>query len=165
MASKKKKPAADAPTGKSQRGAAYERHRKRMGETQRAKSRSARDIAPIPKVKDARRRKRGSASFKVFCREYFPQTFNLPWSKDHLTAIARIQQAIKEGGLFAYAMPRGSGKTSLIIAAIIWAILLGHRKFVAVIASDGPTAAELLDAIKSELECNEALGEDFPEAC
>jgi hypothetical protein len=144
---------------------AYERHRERMGEAQSAKSKSARDIAPIPAIVNPDRRQRGKNSYEAFCREYFSQTFNLPWSADHRKAIDKIEQAVLRGGLFAYAMPRGSGKTSLVIAAILWALLYGFRKFAVVIGSDGPSAVEILDAIKSELECNEALYEDFPEAC
>ena len=62
-------------------------------------------------------------------------------------------------------MSRGSGKTSLCQAAVIWALLYGHRQFVALVASDQAAACMLLDDIKAELETNELLGEDFPEVC
>ena len=77
--------------------------------------------------------------------------------------IAKIEQAVLEGGLFAMAMPRGSGKTSLCETACLWALLYGHREFVALIGSDEEHAANMLDSIKVELEANERLLEDFPE--
>jgi hypothetical protein len=67
--------------------------------------------------------------------------------------------------LFATAMPRGSGKTTLAEVACIWAVLYGHRDFVALIGSDEGHAAQMLDSIKAELDGNELLLEDFPEVC
>src|SRR5690606_20277482 len=68
-----------------------------------------------------------------------------------------------EGGLFAMAMPRGSGKTTICECACIWAVLYGHREFVCLIGSDEGHAADMLDSIKMELEGNDRLLEDFPE--
>ena len=58
------------------------------------------------------------------------------------------------------AMPRGSGKTTLCETACLWALLYGHREFVALIGSDEDHAADMLDSIKSELENNVLLAED-----
>jgi len=89
----------------------------------------------------------------------------LPWSKDHLEAIRRIEQATLRGGLFAMAMPRGSGKTSLALAAALWALLYGHRKFVVLIAATALAAEDLLAKMRDELEKNPLLAADFPEVC
>lgn len=137
-----------------------ERERARNAEA----SREGRDIGELPKVVDPARKKTATGDFRFFCETYLPQTFDLGWSDDHLRAIDRIEQAILRGGLFALAMPRGSGKTSLCEAAATWAILCGHRNFVALIGADKDSAVELLDSIKVELETNELLLEDFPEA-
>jgi len=59
------------------------------------------------------------------------------------------------------AMPRGSGKTSLCETACLWAMLYGHRDFVALIGSDEEHAAQMLDSIKAELENNDRLLDDF----
>ncbi|MCA9251269.1 MAG: phage terminase large subunit family protein, partial [Phycisphaerales bacterium] len=91
--------------------------------------------------------------------------FHLPWSDDHLKVIAKIEQAVLEGGLFAMAMPRGSGKTSLCEIACLWALVYGHREFVALIGADEEHAANMLDSIKVELESNDLLLVDFPEVC
>jgi len=137
---------------------------------ERARDRNARlsaigrDIAPLPEVVKPERKAGAAGSFQRFCEAYFPQTFYLPWSGDHLKVIARIEQAVLHGGLFALAMPRGSGKSSLCERACIWAILYGHRRFVCLIGSDEGHAVNMLDTIKTELESNNLLLEDFPEA-
>jgi hypothetical protein len=102
--------------------------------------------------------------FKLFCETYYPQTFFLPWSEDHLKVIGQVQVSVLEGGLFATAMPRASGKTSLCEAACVWAILYGHRHFIPLIGSDENNAIGMLNSIKTEFEINDLLNEDFPEA-
>ncbi|MBE7455465.1 MAG: phage terminase large subunit family protein [Phycisphaerae bacterium] len=72
---------------------------------------------------NAERKAKAERDFRFFCEQYFPQTFHLPWSPDHLKVIAKIEQAVLEGGLFAMAMPRGSGKTSLCETACLWALV------------------------------------------
>ena len=123
-----------------------------------------RDIGSIPEVVDAERKQKGERDFRFFCQSYFPQTFHLPWSQDHLKVIAKIEQAVLHGGLFAMAMPRASGKTSLAETACIWAMLAGARQFVCLIGSDTGHARSMLESIKVEFEINEQLLEDYPEA-
>jgi len=86
------------------------------------------------------------------------------WSTDHLTAISKIEGAVLRGELFVFAMPRGSGKSTLCEWASIWALVYGHRQFVVVIGSDQSIAEQMLDSIKAHLEQNDLLAEDFPEA-
>jgi len=143
----------------------YEAYRDRKAREARAMSLSGRDIGELPEVTDAARKDRARSDFRFFCEAYFPQTFHLRWSADHLRVIAKIEQAVLEGGLFAMAMPRGSGKTSLCETACLWALAFGHREFVALIGSDEDHAAGMLDSIKAELENSELLAADFPEVC
>lgn len=125
----------------------------------------ARDIGPPPEVVNRERRASGKADLAVFLKAYFPQAFPLPWSRDHLRVIESLQVAIQEGGLFAMAMPRGSGKTTMSIRAALYALLYGYRQFVCVIGASEPTAKSLLTTIQNELRFNDLLAEDFPEAC
>ncbi|MBN1436195.1 MAG: phage terminase large subunit family protein [Sedimentisphaerales bacterium] len=67
------------------------------------------------------------------------------------------------GGLFALAMPRGSGKTVLMQMACLWSALSGATEFVCLIASSADRAKDLLENIKVWLETNPLLAEDFPE--
>ncbi len=128
-----------------------------------ALSLAGRDIGELPAVVDPRRKARAATDFRFFCESYFHLTFHLPWSPDHMKVIARIEQAVLHGGLYAMAMPRGSGKTTIAECACLWAILFGHRDFVALIGSDEGHATDMLDSVKMELDGNDLLLADFPE--
>ena len=143
----------------------YEAMKERARQRNAMLSLSGRDIGDLPSVADPARKERAARDFRFFCDAYFAQTFHLPWSPDHLRVIAKIEQAVLEGGLFAMAMPRGSGKTSLCETACLWALVYGHREFVALVGSDEEHAAGMLESIKAELENSEILGADFPEVC
>jgi len=124
---------------------------------------AGRDIGDLPVVVNLERKEKAAFDFRFFCEQYFPLTFHLPWSRDHLKVIAKIEQAVLRGGLFAMAMPRGSGKSTICECACIWAVLYGHREFVCLIGSDEGHAMDMLDSIKMELDGNDLLLEDFPE--
>ena len=126
---------------------------------------AGRDIGELPEPVKPERRLKAAGDFRFFCESYFPFTFYLPWSPDHLKVIAKIEEAVLKGGLFAMAMPRGSGKTSQAECACLWAVLYGHRDFVCLIGSDEGHAMDMLESIKTELDGNELLAEDFPEVC
>jgi hypothetical protein len=128
-----------------------------------ALSLAGRDIGDLPAVVNVARKEQASSDFRFFCERYFPLTFYLPWSPDHLKVIAKIEQAALRGGLFAMAMPRGSGKSTISECACIWAVLYGHRDFVCLIGSDEGHAMDMLESIKMELDGNDLLLEDFPE--
>lgn len=136
---------------------------------ERARARSAalslagRDIGDLPAVAKPERKALAAADFQFFCESYFPLTFHLAWSPDHLKVIRKIEQAVLHGGLFAMAMPRGAGKSSICEVACIWAVLYGHRDFVCLIGSDEGHAMDMLESIKTELDGNDLLLEDFPE--
>jgi hypothetical protein len=116
-------------------------------------------------VRDQIRRDGCERSLLRFLETYLAAAFYLGWSEDHLVVIADMERAILEGTLFAIAMPRGSGKTTLILGAIIWALLHGHRKYVAVIGATEKHADRMLDSIRSSLQNNPLLLADFPEVC
>lgn len=143
---------------------AYERKRARAQQREAAQTAAGQDIGAIPPIRNSRRRRGGMADFRHFCESYFPQRFFLPWSPDHLTVLAMIQETITAGGSYALAMPRGSGKTSLMETACLWAILAGYHPMVLLIGSDLDAATDLLNSLKSDLEENARLAEDFPRA-
>lgn len=151
--------------GKVATNTKYERRKERAVRRSRAESRAARDIGKLPTVRNPQRKRRCRRDFKRFCESYFPDTFCLPWSEDHLRVISLIETVVLEGGLFAVAMPRGSGKTSLCEAASIWATFYGHRPFVAVIGPDEGHAKQRVENIRIEIETNDRLLADFPEVC
>ena len=142
----------------------YEAHKTRMGELSRERSAAGRDIGDIPAVVNPERRAMCERDFQMFCEFYFPRVFFLNWSEDHLTAIEKIEAAMLEGAQFAFAMPRGQGKTTLCWVGALWAMLYGHRKFLVIIASGQPEALKLLDKMKLFLKSSKKLLDDFPEA-
>lgn len=129
-----------------------------------AETQKGNNIAPIPKVVNQRRRSKCRLDLRLFCETYFPAVFRLAWSRDHLRVIAKMQSAVLTGGLSAFAMPRGSGKTTLARIAAIWAIVYGHRRWVCIIGATDDAACRLLSASKKDLLRNEILGSDFPAA-
>ncbi|MDQ7012445.1 MAG: phage terminase large subunit family protein [Planctomycetota bacterium] len=143
----------------------YDAVRERAVQRNKALSLSGRNIGELPEIEQPERKGACARSFRLFAETYFPATFTLGWSADHLRVIERIERCVLEGGLFAMAMPRGSGKSSMCEAACLWAILYGHRSFVVVIGATEEHADNLLDSMKSELEHNDRLLADFPEVC
>ncbi len=128
-----------------------------------AARKAAQCIGEILPPENPSRRAAALASFKYFCEAYFPDAFYLDWSNDHLKVISRIELAVKEGKLFAFAMPRGSGKSTLIIAAAIWAILGGSRRYVCIIGSAAKQSLNLFQSIQATLMGNALLLADFAE--
>ena len=147
------------------KAAAYEHKKLTERARQAAASAAGRDIGKIPPPANPARREEGYNSFRRFCEIYFAAVFCKPWSADHLKVIAKIEQAVITGGTFAMALPRGSGKSCLSEAAVLWAILTGRRRFVVLIAATGDMAAAMLQNIRTTIETNDLLAEDFPEAC
>jgi len=88
----------------------YEARKEAARARNAAMSAIGRDIGSIPEVIDPQRKAKAETDFRLFCEAYFPEAFCLPWSDDHLKVIGKIEQAVLRGGLFAMAMPRGSGK-------------------------------------------------------
>ena len=143
----------------------YEDRRNAERDRQAEQSLAGRDIGPLPEVVNPGRKAACERNFQLFCESYFPETYSLAWSPDHLKVIEKIETAVLRGGLFALALPRGSGKTTITESAALWSMLYGHREFVVLIGATESAALELLDSLKTELEVNERLAEDFPEVC
>ena len=143
----------------------YEQNKDRAARRSAELSAAGRDIGELPAIADPNRRSRAATNFLFFCEAYFPQSFHLAWSDDHRKVLRKIEQAVLHGGLFAMAMPRGSGKTTICECACIWSVLNGHREFVCLIGSDEGHAMDMLESIKTELDANELLLADYPEVC
>jgi hypothetical protein len=124
---------------------------------------ASQDIGQPHDVVDPERKAAATQSFRTFCEEYFPQRFNLTWSPDHLVVLSRMEEAVIHGGLFALAMSRGSGKTTLAEVLTLWATMTARHQFAALIGVNADHAGEMLEAIKVELESNDLLDEDWPE--
>lgn len=142
-----------------------EAERNRSAVRARDKGAHVKEIGPLPPVVDQARRDRCGASLRAFCLTYFPNRFPLPFSTDHDGVIAQLESCVRQGGQFAMAMPRGSGKTTLVECAVLFAVGYGHRKFVVPVGATTGHAENIIAAIKAEIETNDLLAEDFPEMC
>ncbi|MDY3555314.1 phage terminase large subunit family protein [Gemmata sp. JC717] len=145
--------------------AAPDPERVRKADDSRERSEGKREIGPLPKVKNPARKARGKKSLKAFMKAYFPRRFRLGFSSAHDTAIERMEGCTDNGELFACAMPRGFGKTTIAEVAVLRAVLYGKRRFVVLVCATGPLAQRRLKQLMRELETNDLLLEDFPEAC
>lgn len=158
-------PSNTPPPRKSDEAAAYDAHKERSRARQADQSRAGREIGSLPAVKNPARREACSRDLQLFASTYFPQRFTLKPSPDHHEFWSELDHAVRHGGLLAEAMPRGSGKTTMIEVAAIFGIGYGFRRYVVPIGPTRPDALKMLRNIKGELESNELLAEDFPEIC
>lgn len=143
----------------------YEQRKAREAQRHAEMARAAQDIGEIPAVENPKRKADAERDFRKFCETYFSEVFYFAWSPDHLRVIEKIEKAVRTGGLFAMAMPRGSGKTVLCQTAVLWSALIGASPFVCLIAASAERARDLLENIKIWLETNPLLHADFPEVC
>jgi len=162
VAAKKRKAARPKPIPPAKVN--YDQHRESMAAKSRQKSEAGREIGPLPEVQNPARRARGLASLAAFEREYFPHRFFLPDGPPHARATERLEKCTDAGGLFAVTIMRGSGKTTKAEVAAIRAVLSGKRRFVVIVQATEKLAAKSLKKVQRELEDNEALLADFPEA-
>lgn len=138
----------------------------RANEYAMQKRSASNNVAPIPDVLDPTRREACRVSFRLFCESYFPNRFFLKWSKGHIETLETMQHAVVSGGgYYAFADPRGDGKTSRSEVLALWALLYGYRKFVVCVGATADAAKELFSSVFTELETNEYLDADFPEVC
>lgn len=132
---------------------------------QKKKREAARKVrAPRAKKKVQPDRERCAESLREFCLTFLRAKFFLAFSPDHDRVIARLEQVVRFGGLFAIAMPRGSGKSELAKAAALWAILYGYRRFVVIVGATTADAVRMMADLKATLEGNEAIHGAFPRA-
>lgn len=144
--------------------AAYDRKREQAKARSAAITLAGQDIGALPPPKNLARRLQADRSFRFFCEAYFPDVFTLAWSPDHLRVITKIETSVIDHEVFAVAMPRGMGKTTLCQIAVLWVILTGLHSYVMLVASTDEYAVAALSNIKSHLSGNRRLLEDYPEA-
>ncbi len=119
----------------------------------------------VHEPENPKRRAECKDDFALFARTYFPRLFNLPWSSVHIKVIQKLESAILAKGSrsFAFAMPRGSGKSTLSEIACLWSLLYQHRFYVLLVGATSTIAEKRLKSLKAELRYNELLNEDFSE--
>ncbi len=143
--------------------AAYEAKRRQAAARSAMLSMVGRDIGPPPDVpadlvqlvEDCR------FNLKLFCESFFAETFSLAWSDEHLETITDLERAALEGLKQTIAHARGSGKTALFLACVVWCLVYGHRSFILLVSATDDDAGALLQSIKTSFETNRLLGQCF----
>jgi len=143
----------------------YVKHKESARTRQALLVSAGQEIGKLPPVRDPIRRQESVESYAVFCQTYFPAAYTLPWSKYHHSAAEKIQRAVTEGGMFAFAMPRGSGKTTMCEWAVLWAMLTGRSPYVVLVGASEAAAERRLRNLKVQLSRNDLLLDDFPAEC
>lgn len=144
---------------------AYERHKVRAAQRAKQQSLDSRDIGPLPPVRDPERRAACERNLLLFLQTYLGTFFPLPFCEDHYRIIAKIQTAVLHGLMQSLAMPRGSGKSSYCRGGVIWSGAYGHHLFSMLLHANAEQSAKALKFIRTVLETNPLLADDFPEVC
>jgi Terminase large subunit gpA, endonuclease domain len=142
---------------------AYEQHKRDAAERSRAKSKAGRDIGPLPPVTDPELRAACESSLLTFLETVFPSAFSLGWCDDHLLLISELQRVVEQGGFRAIGLPRGSGKSTIVMRAMLWAICRRLHSFAVIAAANSGKAEKLLRDLIVELMHNGDLLALFPE--
>jgi hypothetical protein len=125
----------------------------------RRKQRTVKEQGPPAKYKKLR--KKTAHSLPLWLKAFLPETYPMAWSPDHLEALELEQKAIMDGGMFAIAMSRGQGKTSISDGGALWGVLEGHLRYPVLCGADSGSAAEQMDFIKSNLLHNEHIQKGY----
>lgn len=131
----------------------------------KAESTKGRDIAPLPYEQiNWDRRLACKEDPKLFCEEYGKTVFFLGWAEHHLECLEVARDVFLHPGVkHSFAMPRGSGKTSISRFLITWGTAYAHKRYPFFISSTQPAAIQALDFVKTYWTSHEKLREDFPE--
>jgi hypothetical protein len=76
--------------------------------------------------------------------------------------LTKIEAAIRDGGLFALAMPRGEGKTTILKWVCLYIMFTGKRKYVVIVAATKDMAQTLVDFCRQQITEAETLHEHYP---
>lgn len=106
--------------------------------------------------------------FEYWDRNYFPHYGKAEPSALHKYLYQRLPQMVNtpSGQRDALAAPRGEAKsTKVSMSFVSWCVVTGIKWYPVIVMDAFEQAAEMLEAIKAELEANPRLQSDFPEAC
>jgi len=106
--------------------------------------------------------------FEYWDRHYFPHYGKAEPSELHKYLYKRLPEIVNAstGQRDAIAAPRGEAKsTKISMSFATWCLITGAKWYVIIVMDAFEQAAEMLEAIKAELEANPRIASDFPEAC
>ncbi len=128
---------------------------------------------PFPADKKAQQERisRAEKDMEYFGRKYFPHYISKPSSAFHKYICKRLPEMVErsiktgEGDKEANAAPRGNAKSTWVTFVFyLWCIVFKKRRFEVIVGDIDSQANEFLSKIKLELEENERIEQDFPDA-
>lgn len=125
------------------------------------------DITPEAVAERRRKVLDPVGGWKYFDQTYFPHYGKAAPSALHEYLYERLPQMVNaiSGQRDALAAPRGEAKsTKISMSFVLWCLVTGIKWYPIIIMDAFEQAAEMLEAIKAELEANPRLQGDFPEA-
>lgn len=115
------------------------------------------------------RREQSMTDYGFFCKTYFPHYVPTPhFSLFHEFIFQRFPTVIdgEADGREVHMAPRGEAKSTYETQlGSLWCIVTGRKHMIGIIMNTEEQAAEMLEAIKAELDTNPRLIMDFPDAC
>ena len=102
---------------------------------------------------------------EAWVKAYFPAAFPLPFGPVHRAIISEFVHAIDTGERFAVAAPRGTGKSTLVSALALWALMTNRTPFPAIVPWAERSKRQALRFWSNELCFNARLARDYPDAC
>ena len=127
----------------------------------RKRRRTVEEVGPSAEWRAVRLDCRGPGRLEKWMKTFLPDLFFLEFSEDQRTVIGKLDNIIHHGGLFAEAMPRGGGKTTIVKAAAAYAWLEGYRRFVVPITADAATATAFIQFFQILLSSNSRIMEAY----
>jgi predicted phage terminase large subunit-like protein len=125
------------------------------------------DLSPESIAERRRRVADPVSGFEFFDSTYFPHYGTAEPSLLHLYLYERLPQIIASpaGQRDAIAAPRGEAKsTKVSMSFVLWCVVLKLKHYPLLFMDAFEQAAEMLEAVKVELDANPRLASDFPEA-
>lgn len=115
-----------------------------------------------PSATDKAKRTKLEKSLESWMRFHGGEAFSSPFSADHKKAIAKIETAVNSGGLFALAMPRGHGKSTILKWATIYVLLTGRRKYVVTVAATAELSQAVVEFVRQQIQESDTLHAHYP---
>ena len=121
------------------------------------------EIGPVPPVRHRRVRESCRLDLERFgwfyCRSLLDHRAS---ATIRSRLVAKMQDAVLNGGQLAVEFTRGAGKTTWTVIALAWAILYGHRRFPVCISASAQMAKNVRKAIFNLLCESDGILADFP---
>lgn len=113
---------------------------------------SAGGLLHVPMPADLAEREKFEASPLVWSPRFFPDLFYLPIEPLHTSIFEGFERVIRYGGRQAIAAPRKTGKTTMLMLCMLWAILSGKRRFVIYLCENKPMAVSRIKMIQGLIQ-------------